>query len=165
MIDILYVACNRLAYVQQTFPVLLANTDWSQVGTLYVADDRSKDGTAEYLREQLRDSPVDYLVNGGPFGGPVAAMNWYLDHAHDAGESDRFAKIDSDFVVCPGWLPEVLHQMTIHPGIDVFGLQPRMGPAVAPPCLTRTVEQARFIRSVKRIAVSGELFTAQANAA
>ena len=73
MIDILYVSYNRLAYVQQTFPALLANTDWDEVGKLYIADDASQDGTAGYLREQLRNAPVDYLVNGGRFGGPVAA--------------------------------------------------------------------------------------------
>lgn len=153
MIDILYVSKNRLAYVKQTFSALMRNTDWSQVGTLYIADDASADGTAEWLATApLGDKWVDcetkIEVNSGLFGGPVAAMNWYLDQAHDAGESDRFAKIDSDFIVCPGWLEESLRQMTNHPGIDVFGLQPRHGPAVAPPCLHRTVEEARFIGGI-----------------
>jgi hypothetical protein len=151
MIDILYVSFNRHAYVQQTFPALLANTDWSLVSGLYIADDASTDGAREYLIDALRESPVEFFWLPAPFHGPVSAMNLLLDATHDNDVSDRFAKIDSDFIVCPGWLPEVLQQMTIHPGIDVFGLQPRMGPARPPPFLTRTVEQARFIGGIGAI--------------
>lgn len=150
MIDVLYVSFNRLAYVKQTFQALLANTNWSLVNRLYICDDGSEDGTAEYLRDwlpRLDDRGINRRFIS-TFGGPVAAMNLYLNEAHDGPDSDRFAKIDSDFIVCPGWLEESLHQMTIHPGIDVFGLQPRLGPAQAPPCLTRTVEQARFIGGI-----------------
>ena len=41
--------------------------------------------------------------------------------------------------------------MTIHPGIDVFGLQPRRGPAKPVPYLGRTVEAARFIGGIGAI--------------
>ncbi len=150
MIDILFVAHNRLTYVKNTFQALLDNTNWELVNRLYICDDASTDGTAEYLRAWLPN-----LDNLGikrrfisTFGGPVAAMNLYLDEAQDGPDADRFAKIDSDFIVCPGWLEESLRQMTIHPGIDAFGLQPRMGPAVAPPCLHRTVDMARFIGGI-----------------
>ena len=54
MIDVLFVSKNRLAYVQQTFPALLANTDWSLVSGLYIADDGSTDGTREFLIDALR---------------------------------------------------------------------------------------------------------------
>ena len=155
MIDVLFVSKNRLEYVKHSFTALLKNTDWSLVSGLYIADDASTDGTREWLTGAVVKAvhgdatPVEF--NFGRFGGPVAAMNWYLDQAHDGGQSDRFAKIDSDFICCPGWLEEVLHQMTIHPGIDVFGLQPRHGPAQAPPFLTRTVETARFIGGIGAI--------------
>lgn len=155
MIDILFVSKNRLEYVRHSFAALLSNTDWSLVSGLYVADDASDDGTAEYLRDILSLAPeLEGLMvhtHPGPFGGPVAAMNWILDWTHDKGDTDRYVKIDSDFIVCPGWLEEVLRQMTLHPEFDVFGLQPRLGPAVAPPCPHRNVEEARFIGGIGAI--------------
>ncbi len=153
MIDVLYVSYNRRVYVEHTSQALFDNTDWSLVNRLYICDDASTDGTAEYLREwlpRLDERGINRRFIS-TFGGPVAAMNLYLDEAQDGENSDRFAKIDSDFVVCPGWLPELLHQMTIHSGIDAFGLQPRHGPAAGIPCLHRTVEEARFIGGIGAI--------------
>lgn len=151
--DILYVCKNRLEYVKHTFKALLNHTDWTQVATLFIADDNSTDGTYQHLCEQLdviEGKKIEYRFFRN-FGGPVGAMNKYLDIAHDGGWSDRFVKIDSDFVVCSGWLEEVLRQMTLHPEFDVFGLQPRLGPAVAPPCPHRNVEEARFIGGIGAI--------------
>lgn len=153
MIDVLFVAKNRKRYTVNSFEALLANTDWNDVEKLYVHDDGSEDGTVDYLGERCDQwggsrIDVDVVFHDRPLGGPVAAMNWYLDQAHERGESDRFAKIDSDFIVCPGWLPEVLHQMIPHPGIDAFGLQPRFGPAVAPPSAARGIDEARFIGGI-----------------
>lgn len=82
-VDLLYVAANRLDYTRQSFEALLANTDWTLVNCLYVADDESVDGTAEYLQEALQRSPVTVRFNPGKFGGPVAAMNWFLDYPED----------------------------------------------------------------------------------
>lgn len=149
--DILFVAFNRKRYAVNSFEALLANTDWDQVGKLYVHDDGSTDGTAEYLAERCSEffdtgSGVNVGFHGDRLGGPVAAMCWYLDNRSD--DADRFAKIDSDFVVCPGWLPEVLKQMTIHPGIDAFGLQPRFGPARPPGSPGRSVDDCRFIGGI-----------------
>lgn len=153
MIDILYVSHNRFDYARWSMLALLENTDWTEVSGLYIADDKSTDGTSEWIAGHplsgLREAEVEVHYNLGRFGGPVAAMNWYLDHKSE--DADRFAKIDSDFIVCPGWLPELLRQMTLNPGFDVFGLQPRFGPALAPPCLHRTIEEARFIGGIGAI--------------
>lgn len=150
MIDVLFVAKNRLAMTQASFTMLLANTDWQEVAGLFIADDASTDGTAEWLRQvdlTAHIGPdVQARFNPGPFRGPVAAMNWYLDHA--SPDADRFAKIDNDFIVCPGWLPDVLRQMTINPDIDIFGIQPRFGPPTLAGDLTRTVEPCRHIGGI-----------------
>lgn len=153
MIDILFVSKNRLTYVKHSFEALLAHTDWELVNRLYICDDGSTDGTAEYLREWLPRLDERGISRRfiSTFGGPVAAMNLYLDEAQDGELADRFVKIDSDFIVCPGWLEEVLRQMTLHPEFDVFGLQPRHGPAVTPPCAHRNVEEARFIGGIGAI--------------
>lgn len=150
MIDVLFVTKNRLRYVRSSFVALLENTDWAEVSGLYLADDASTDGTREWLASvdisAALDMGVSLHINTGPFGGPVAAMNWALDQRSE--DADRFAKVDSDFVVCPGWLPEVLKQMTIHPGIDAFGLQPRFGPATPPGSPGRSVDGCRFIGGI-----------------
>lgn len=150
MADILFVSFNRLAFTQAAFTALLRNTEWDEVEQLLIADDASTDGTAEWLTDEAtrfsRVTGVETLMHPGPTGGPVAAMNWALDNR--SADADRVAKIDNDFVVCPGWLPEVLRQMTINPGVDVFGLQPRFGPASPPPDYTRTVEECRHIGGI-----------------
>lgn len=182
MIDVLYVSSNRLEFTRQSFEALLANTDWDQVKSLYVADDGSTDGTAEYLFEAATTrvpSHVRGIFNSGRFGGPVAAMNWYLDEAPHgiclrcvgtgrilvtevgeipAGEYvceecdgsgltsvDVFAKIDNDFVVCPGWLPEMLRQLELHPSVDILGTEPFLGDPAMPGTVHRDVEIARHI--------------------
>lgn len=143
MIDGLYVAFNRLAMTEASFAALIDNTDWDEVGTLYVRDDGSTDGTAEWLQDHLADVPARTVFNGDTLGGPVASMNWYLD-ASDP-ETDRFFKIDNDFVVCPGWLEETLRMMYLNPGVDIFGMEPMHGPPVMGMEPTRRLNEARWI--------------------
>lgn len=147
MIDILYVAHNRLEFTIASFNALLDNTDWDEVAGLFVADDNSGDGTATFLSRTIEAGKVPENVsvtwNGSPFGGPVAAMNWYLDGPSD--DVDIFAKIDNDFVVCPGWLPEMLKQMTLHPELDILGMEPFLGDPSMPPLPGRTIQEARHI--------------------
>lgn len=151
-VDILFVSFNRLAYTRESFAALTANTDWGEVAGLYIADDASSDGTAEWLLG-TNDAGVDMIpggieihVNRGPFGGPVAATNWYLDHRSET--ADRVMKVDNDFVVCPGWLPELLRVMTINPGVDLLGVQPRFGPPTPAGDVTRTVDPCRHIGGI-----------------
>lgn len=139
-VDILYVAYNRLAMTEASIGALLTNTNWEHVDTLYIHDDGSSDGTAELLREIRAPAPV--VFHGDKLGGPVAAMNWYLDQRSDA---DRFAKVDNDFIVCPGWLEEILRIMTVNAGVDIFGIEPMIGPAVPAFDPDRGLELARFI--------------------
>jgi glycosyltransferase involved in cell wall biosynthesis len=143
MIDILYVAFNRLEMTQPSFQELLDNTQWDQVRTLYLADDGSTDGTREYLMEAARRWGGQVVFNGERLGGPVAAMNWYLEASGEACEV--FAKIDNDFVVCPGWLSEMLSVLSRQPGLDVLGTEPMLGDPVLPLLRGRGIEPATHI--------------------
>jgi hypothetical protein len=140
-VDILYVSCNRLEFTIQSFEALIANTAWGRVRKLFIADDDSTDGTAEYLRDHWRYIPVPVALNEGRFGGPVAAMNWYLDEtAEDPDAPDIWAKIDNDFVVCPGWLPEMYRQMELHHKLDILGTEPFLGDPAMPGTVHRDIE-------------------------
>ena len=129
--DILYVAYNRLAYTQASLSALLDNTDWTQVDTLYVHDDESRDGTKRWLKETLVELPERLpsrvVFESAKRGSPVAVMNWYLDAE---SEQTAFVKIDNDFIVCPGWLGEVLRVAHRFPGYDALGIAPWEGPPV-----------------------------------
>lgn len=143
MIDLLYVSWNRLRYTQLSFAALLANTDWSQVARLYLADDGSTDGTREWL-DAARDAvPVASEFLPAPFGGPVAAVNLYLVRATPWVEV--FAKIDNDTMTPPGWLPELLGLLERHPEVDLLGMAPDIGPPQSCPYGARTVRYATFV--------------------
>ena len=148
MVNILYVSYNRRAFTEASFAALAANTDWTQVATLHIHDDGSSDSTDKYLWEASRDLPVEVKYESRRLGGPVAAMLRHLDLCPTSQDAAAMVKIDNDFVVCPGWLPELLRVATLNPGIDCFGLQPRIGPPVPPPHADRTVEPARFIGGI-----------------
>ena len=149
MIDILFVAFNRLPYTIESFEALIRNTNWLHVERLFVQDDGSTDGTIDYLHEAVNRVPARTELRHGPLGGPVAAMNWYLDNRseipcdsleHTPKECWRCGgtgtaligvrEIDNDFVVCPGWLDEMLRVFADNAGLDVLGTEPMIGPSV-----------------------------------
>lgn len=135
MLDLLYVAHNRLEFTRASFAALLANTDWSLVRRLVVHDDDSTDGTRELLYEMLAGVDRDGLHAMFQFPypdaaerGPVAAMNRYLGLVtHDGGPASVFAKVDNDLIVCPGWLNQMHAVLDANPGLDVLGLEPGFG--------------------------------------
>lgn len=145
MPDVLYCSFNRRAFTEASFEQLVQNTNWQLAQRLYVHDDGSTDGTAEWLQERIRTIPVETVFSGEPHGGPVAAMNWYLDLIWPGFGS--FVKIDNDFVVCPGWLDEVKQVADDNMDVDVIGFAPQFGPSVAPPA-DRGLEPARFIGGI-----------------
>jgi glycosyltransferase involved in cell wall biosynthesis len=157
VIDVLYVAYNRLEFTQASFQALLDNTNWGLVRWLHVHDDGSTDGTFEYLTEMVRglDGSLGSLVSitrideDNRERGPVAAMNRYL--AWNRGEGDgvfnadepaeMFAKVDNDFVMPPGWLDDLHAVLSAHPDLDLLGCEPMMGLADG----SHVAEDARFI--------------------
>jgi hypothetical protein len=155
MLDILYVSHNRLELTRESFTALLENTNWdehvdrNEGCALYVMDDGSVDGTAEWLGETIEKRNDGRIANpvivydDRPFGGPVSAINRYLDLRTPI---DRFAKIDNDFVVCPGWLDEMSRQMTARPELDILGMEPwNPGPPHSVPFWSRVVVDAQHI--------------------
>jgi glycosyltransferase involved in cell wall biosynthesis len=127
-LDLLYVAFNRLEFTVESFDQLIRNTDWSLVRRLYVHDDGSTDGTAEWLETTIEKRLPLPLVEFQTvkLGGPVAATNWYLDETKD-DPIEIFGKIDNDFVVCPDWLTEMLRVLDEHPHVDILGTEPFVG--------------------------------------
>jgi glycosyltransferase involved in cell wall biosynthesis len=144
MIEIMYPAHNRLAFVQATFPALLANTNWELVDRLHITDDRSRDGTYEYLADAIRAVPVPVVLSSSRFSGPVAAMNHVLDRC----EAEVLGKCDSDLIVCPGWLDVMLATLDANPNIDALGMEPGFGAPVALVTLERHAKPAPFIGGV-----------------
>jgi hypothetical protein len=132
MIDILYLTWNRREFTQFSLQMLLDNTDWSQVRYLVVHDDGSDKGQniPKMIVEMLTDAPVETKLHFRDWeerlGSPPAVMNWYVE---TYGDSERFAKIDSDIVVPPDWLTNLLGVVGRQPHIELLGMEAgRMGP-------------------------------------
>lgn len=124
MIDLLYLAYNRLEFTRKSFDTMLANTSWTNVDRLLIYDDGSTDGTREFLEQQaavFRFSPrpgaVQFIKTEGL--GPVGVMNHYLATANYDG---TFAKIDNDVMLPPRWLEESLALLG-DPSIDLLGIE------------------------------------------
>lgn len=148
MIDLLYVSYNRLLYTRATFAALLRYTNWNLVRKLYVHDDGSTDGTWEYLLRAINDvpEPAISVLHGTRLGGPVDAMNWYLDqHEDDGAPLEIFGKVDNDMIVCPYWLEEMLRVLEAQPELDILGMEPFIGDPTMPPLAARTITLARHI--------------------
>lgn len=151
MIDLLYVAHNRLAFTEATFPALLANTNWELVQKLHVLDDASTDGTFEFLSGQVSDF---YYATGMKinrtsevFGGPVRALN----HAYAHAETDVLVKIDNDLLLCPGWLDALLAVLAKDARLDVLGFEAGFGEGLAPADAERTSYEARHVGGIGAI--------------
>lgn len=112
MIDVVFLACNRLEFTKATYAALKANTDWSKA-RLVVYDDGSTDGTAEWLESQGE-------VRRTSLGSPVAVMQHYLDSGPSA---PYWAKIDNDTVVPPGWLDDCVRVMDASPELELLGIE------------------------------------------
>lgn len=128
MIDILYVAWNRLRFTQDSFGWLIENTNWSLVDRLFVWDDGSKDGTDEFLEGAIlhakKHLQTEIIFRRTNFRSPVRIMNEYLRDA----QSDYFCKIDNDIACPPGWLDALLNTRERHPEVDLLGMEAgRMG--------------------------------------
>jgi GT2 family glycosyltransferase len=139
---LLYTSHNRREFVEATFPALIANTNWERVAHLYVLDDLSEDGTAEFLCSEVAEfydrtgMKTDCISDR--FGGPVAAMNYALDH----GDSDVLVKVDNDLLVCPGWLDALLDVLERSPDLDVLGFEAGFGDGLAPASAPRAYREA-----------------------
>ncbi len=119
MIDVLFLAKNRLEFTKASFTALVAHTDWSLVDDLWIYDDGSMDGTREWLRSQNNYSRHTHIIDS-KLGAPAAIMNDYLNRS----DAELFAKIDNDVIVTPGWLTVCSDVMSCCPELDLLGIEP-----------------------------------------
>jgi len=127
MIDLIYLAHNRLEFTKASLANLIANTDWDQVSRLLIYDDNSTDGTREYLQSVEYPARPEVQLCFGTFGSPVAIMNHHIQ----AGGEELFAKIDSDTMVPLGWLEECL---PVVDRLDLLGIEARLCVDEVTPC-------------------------------
>lgn len=141
MIDLLFLSHNRLEFTRASVDALIANTDWSKVRLVRVHDDRSTDGTREYLESV--EWPVDREFRFRHLGGPVAVMAQYIaDHP-----GQDFAKIDNDVLLPPGWLEDCLGVMDRHSELSLLGIECGNDFPQPAPCL-RSYEPAVHIGGI-----------------
>jgi hypothetical protein len=147
LIDIIYLAHNRLEFTRTTLPNLIANTNWNSVDRFIVYDDASSDGTTEYL---LNYEAPRFQVKTGEWGSPVAVMNDYL--VNEGPNHSTFAKIDNDTMVPSGWLESCLYVMDADPGLDLLGIEAFR--PVQPGIIARSYDPAQFIGGIGLMRVS-----------
>ncbi len=133
MIDLMFPCHNRRTFVDCSLATLVENTDWDRVGTLYITDDESTDGTYEHLQRVRDEIPCNTVLLRERFGGPVGAMNKVIDQT----DADILGKIDSDLIVPPGWLDTMLDVLDEHPELDALGTEPGFAPPLQPPDVAR----------------------------
>lgn len=123
--EVLYLTANRREFTALTFELLIQNTNWSLVDRLVVYDDQSGDGARDEVSTRLHRVPVPSEIRDHSFGSPVAVMNDFIAHT----ECERFAKVDNDLALPPGWLEVFVGVMDEHPKLTLLGTEsPFMGP-------------------------------------
>ena len=142
MIDLIVLSHNRLAFTEACVKNLIKNTNWQEVGGLYIFDDDSSDGTREYL--QAEKYPIKPQFRFGQYGSPVRIMNEFL---YKDSQNPVFAKIDSDTMVPKHWLDECLRVMHLHPGLDLLGIE-AFRPVKSGAGVQREFDTAAFIGGI-----------------
>lgn len=128
-IDVIYLAANRLRFTEASFASVLQNTNWNLVRRLLVYDDRSTDGTREFLLEAIAEVPADVSFIEHELASPPAVMNRYL--RGDGETADAFVKIDNDICVPAGYLDALVSVFDLDPDLELLGMEP--GRAGRPP--------------------------------
>lgn len=118
IIDILFLAWNRLEFTRLSVMALLVSTDWTAVRSLWLYDDGSTDGTLELL--QRVKAPCETHLVQSCLRSPVAIMNWFITEV----KPEVFAKIDNDTMLPLFWLEECTAAMVRHPHVDLLGIEP-----------------------------------------
>lgn len=119
MIDVLFVAWNRLEYTKTSLANLVETTNWGLVRRLIIHDDGSTDGTAEYLDGLYLAEKIGRTVTHAntKIGSPTGVMNCHIDRG-----AEFLAKVDNDAMMPPRWLDESLAVMDRHPELNLLGL-------------------------------------------
>lgn len=97
MIHLAFITFNRLEYTRLALTSVLA--DPTEEFSLTIWDNASTDGTAEYLRDCVRDRRIIDLILSNKNVGQIAAVN----EIWRASKADLLGKLDNDCIVSPGW--------------------------------------------------------------
>lgn len=144
MIDILYLAFNRIEFTRATLEAMRENTDWSQVRRIVLCDDGSTDGTARLISNTSFPCITERIFTAAR--SPVSIMNKFIIEMKPA---EIFAKIDNDTMLPPGWLEGSLS--AFNSGIDLLGIEARdihSDGAVSSSCSPRTYTRSDFIGGI-----------------
>lgn len=145
-VDLFMPTCNRFEYTRVALESLVQTSDQSLVNQLILVDSGSQDGTREYLEDFVKRRflfPAVLIKTG------ARHIVHSMLAAREAAKSQVIAKIDSDSVPPPGWLPVALEVMRKHPELWALGIVPR-GNAVVPAKsnVERTYEPERYVGGV-----------------
>lgn len=119
MVELLYLAHNRLEFTRETFGAMARNTDWSRVDRLHVYDDASTDGTRGYLREAVSELIVPTSFVEGKWGSSVSPLVDFIR----SSKAEIVGKIDNDTMLPPGWLGRCLEVLDRSPELDLLGIE------------------------------------------
>ncbi len=122
-LDILYLAWNRRQYTEFSWRMLMENTNWALVNHLHVHDDKSDDGTFEFLKGAVGEAPVGVHLTNESLRSPPAVMNRYVARS----DAEWFAKIDNDIVVPPNWLEAMIECAESEPEAAAIGMEAGRG--------------------------------------
>lgn len=121
MVDLMFLAHNRLEFTRLTLETLSENTDFSLISTATVYDDMSVDGTSEWLAEFCKSKGLEYVRKS--YGSVVLVMR----EAIQAGRAKYIAKVDNDTMVPPGWLNVCAAQLDVNENVDLLGIEAMHG--------------------------------------
>ncbi len=96
-IELAFVAYNRLEYTKPALQSILA--DPAEEFSLTIWDNASTDGTAEYLKNEVRDPRIADIVFSKKNVGQTAAVNTIWGRS----KADLLGKLDNDCLMTPGW--------------------------------------------------------------
>jgi len=117
VIDILYLAKNRLEFTRETLAWLLKNTNWALANPPILYDDGSTDGTLEFLQQQAVEHGLELRQTN--LGSAVLAANHFIQRSR----AQYLVKIDNDAILPPDWLDVSLSIMRENPELQVLGLE------------------------------------------
>ena len=96
-IDLVFITHDRLEYTKLALASVLADPE--EEFSLTIWDNASSDGTADYLRNEVKDPRIRQIVFSRKNVGQIAAVN----EVWSKSKADLLGKLDNDCIVTPGW--------------------------------------------------------------
>jgi GT2 family glycosyltransferase len=97
MIHLAFITYNRLEYTRKSLASVLA--DPTEDFSLTIWDNASTDGTAEFLRDSVRDPRIIRLELSKRNVGQINAVN----EIWSSSDAELLGKLDNDCLLTPGW--------------------------------------------------------------